>query len=71
MQVSWSKARDVRPIYPSHIRRPVLGYFWTSGVSAPSSSDRRLCASCSSGQGFAYSFFPVDPREPFLRLLFG
>jgi hypothetical protein len=71
MQASWGKARDVRPIHPPHIPPTALDDFWTSGGLAPSSSVGRLvCGSCSSGQGFAYSFLSTVPRGA-PQLLFG
>lgn len=62
-QVSQGKARDFRPIHPPHIRPLGSGWYRASGLHAPSPTGVRLvCGSCSSGQGFAYSFLSTPPR---------
>ena len=63
-QTSRGKARDFPPIYPPHLRSPGPGGigFRVLWPSRPPDV-RLLCGSCSSGQGFAYSFLPTLPRD--------
>jgi hypothetical protein len=62
-QVSSGKSPVFRSIYPSHLRPPVPGDIGLRVISPPRpTGGRLLCASCSSGQSFAYSFLPTPPR---------
>ncbi len=70
-QISRGKTRDLRPIYPSHLRPSVR---MTSGFDLPSGLARRRtprCASCSSGQGFASSFLPTSSRDSAVAVRLG
>jgi hypothetical protein len=62
-QISRGKARDLRPTYPPHLRPPSPGGIGLR-VSLPSRppNGHLICGSCSSGQGFAYSFLPTLPH---------
>jgi hypothetical protein len=67
-QTSQGKTRDLRAIYPSHIRPHPPGdiglrVFWPPRPDADAS-----CASCSSGRHFAYSFLQTPPRDDALAV---
>ena len=62
-QISKDKTRDLPPTYPSHIRPQVRMTIGLRGPTHPRPPAGRLvCASCSSGQEFAYSFLQTSPR---------
>ncbi len=62
-QTSRGKTHDFPPIYPSHLRRLASGQHRASHLLACSPSGRRLlCASCSSGREFAYTFLQIPPH---------
>lgn len=70
--ISRGKARDFHPIYLSHIRPPDPDDFGLRVPTPPRPSGRRLvCALCSSGQGFAYSFFPTPLRAAAVAVRLG
>ncbi len=63
-QISQGKTRDLRPIYPPHLRPTAPGGIGLRVSWPPRPPDGRLlCGSCSSGRGFACSFLPTTPRD--------
>jgi len=59
-QISRGKTRDLRSIYPSHLRPSVrVNFGLRVSPPPPSPTDvRLLCASCSSGRSFASELLP-------------
>ena len=71
-QISRGKARDLRSIHPSHIRQLGPGDIGLRVTSPPRPPGRRLlCASCSSGRSFAYSFLSTTPRDDAVAVQLG
>jgi hypothetical protein len=63
-QISQGKTRDLRPIYPPHLRPTSPGGIGLRVSLPPRPPDGRLlCGSCSSGRGFACSCLPTTPRD--------
>jgi len=62
-QISQGKARDFRPIYPPRLHMSGPDGIGLQVSLHPRPPGRRLIrGSCSSGQGFAFSFLPTPPR---------
>ena len=71
-QISQGKARDLRPIYPPHLRTLSPGGIGLRVLWPPRPpSVRLICGSCSSGRGFAFSFLRTPPRGDALAVRLG
>ncbi len=71
-QVSRGKTRDLRPMYPPHIRpRDPGGIGLRVSVPSRPSRERLVCGSCSSGRGFACSCLPTTPRDDAVAVRLG
>jgi len=63
-QISQGKTRDLRPIYPPHLRPSDPGGIGLRVFWPPRPPDGRLlCGSCASGRSFACSCLPTPSRD--------
>ena len=67
-QTSQGKTRDLRAIYPAHLRQHLPGDFGLQACWPPRPDADASCASCTSGRHFAYSFLQTPPHDDALAV---